>query len=816
MTNEYVRKVADTLIEQLKQGSAPWIKPWEPGKHFFPYNPSTGNKYHGMNVLWLMARAQVKNYNDQRWLTYRQAQEMGAQVRKGEKGTSIQYWQWRREEQLFDADGTPAKDKEGKLLKETIALEKPRVFFAVVFNADQVEGLLQEEASITLPAWERHERAENILLAGGLKIEYQPGDRCYYSPRDDKIVLVDKAQFATTDRFYATALHEKAHWTGHSSRLDRDIKHPFGSQLYAREELRAEIASLMLGDELGIGHDPGQHVAYIHSWIKILEDHPNELFRAAADAEKISSFLFELEMKHEHEIVSSQSVVDEQQKEKIHVATGDGAVDIDNIEKLHLLPTLSGTKDQIEKAKEIRENYFIELNDLEKRSQLVLDKMAKFTIDPNNPLKKDVQDTYTKEISRIQNLREKTDAGWWIINQELPVGTLLAKAEEPTYLTVPYAEKESAKLLGARWDKEKKSWYVPYNVDIKPFKQWMDNRVNPVIAEITVIEEFGVALSEAGIIMTDTPIMDGELHRVPVNGDKSGARSGAYIGFTDGHPAGYIKNYITGFESNWKSTTRTSVLGDKDRIRLSEEAIKRQAMRADEREHKCEQAAINATTKWQTANIAEDDHPYLTAKKIKAYGLKVDNAGNLAIPLHDNLGKIWSLQTITPEGKKAFQKDGKVHGHYFMIGNTTGQNRFLVAEGFSTAATLHEATGIPVAVAFSAGNLTPVAQSIKEKFRQANIYIAADNDHQKERLGLPNVGREKAEEAAKAINTMVLLPQFNEEEKGTDWNDLAALSSVGYVKWSVNNAIKCAERQLTQKTNHDSLVLKRDNIKIGY
>src|ERR1035441_7028029 len=93
------------------------------------------------------------------------------------------------------------------------------------------------------------------------------------------------------DGYNMTALHELGHWTGHTSRLARDLSNPFRSEGYAREELRAEIASLMLGDELGIGHDPGQHVAYIESWIKVLEKDPREIFRAAADAEKITRFL---------------------------------------------------------------------------------------------------------------------------------------------------------------------------------------------------------------------------------------------------------------------------------------------------------------------------------------------------------------------------------------------------------------------------------------------------------------------------------------------------------------------------------------------
>ena len=109
------------------------------------------------------------------------------------------------------------------------------------------------------------------------------------------------------DNYYATALHELGHWTGHASRLGRDLEHPFGSEGYAKEELRAEIASMILGDELGIGHDPGQHAAYVGTWINALRDDPLEIFRAAADAEKIHGYVLALEQQQVQEQSSQQA-----------------------------------------------------------------------------------------------------------------------------------------------------------------------------------------------------------------------------------------------------------------------------------------------------------------------------------------------------------------------------------------------------------------------------------------------------------------------------------------------------------------------------
>src|SRR5690606_4513206 len=188
--------------------------------------------------------------------------------------------------------------------------ERPRVFTAVVFNAQQIDGLPPLEAKPVGPEPERHARAEAILSNSGAKIAHVEGDRAFYRPSTDSITLPARHQFGSADAYYATALHELGHWTGHESRLNRDLSHPFGSEGYAREELRAEIASLMLGERLEIGHDPGQHAAYVASWIKVLEDDPREIFRAAADAEKINSYVLAFEQERTQEQAQTQSVAE--------------------------------------------------------------------------------------------------------------------------------------------------------------------------------------------------------------------------------------------------------------------------------------------------------------------------------------------------------------------------------------------------------------------------------------------------------------------------------------------------------------------------
>lgn len=287
--------VAERLIEQLKQGTAPWQRPWKPGEPsaFIPMNPTTGKRYRGINAVFLMAQGR----SDQRWLTYKQAAAIDAQVKKGERGTPIQYWKFSEEQQRIDEQGKPVFDAQGDPVMHSVQLERPRVFFATVFNAEQIDGMPALKRKEIDEPWNALERAEAILAASGAVIRHGEQDRAYYRPATDSIHLPDRTQFPTADNYYAIALHELGHWTGHESRLNRDLANPFGSIAYAKEELRAEIASMILGDELGIGHDPGQHAAYVKSWIQVLQDDPMEIVRAAADAEKIQDFVLGLEQK---------------------------------------------------------------------------------------------------------------------------------------------------------------------------------------------------------------------------------------------------------------------------------------------------------------------------------------------------------------------------------------------------------------------------------------------------------------------------------------------------------------------------------------
>lgn len=684
--NDYADKVAAALIEQLKQGTAPWQKPWQPGAdRSLPYNGLTGAPYRGANSLYLYAVGELRGYSDNRWMTYKQAQSMGAQVRKGEKSTAIQFWQWSKRVPVTDEQGRPVLNDKGEPLHQVIHFDRPTVRGAAVFNAGQIDGLPPAETRPVPPINERQDRAEKILEASQAKIREMSGDRAYYSLQTDQITLPDRRQFVTPhgepnlDAFFAVALHELGHWTGHPDRLNRDLAHPFGSEMYAREELRAEIASLMIGDELGIGHDPEQHAAYVGSWIKVLEDDPREIFRAATAAQRITSYVLDFEK--------------ERTVEETREATASRPV-----------PAATVQPDMLDQPE-------AEMGDAKRR-----------------------------------------------------------------YLVVPYAEKDQARQLGARWDRNAKAWWIGANVDPAPFSRWIEGNNEVTAATGTDPQTaFAEALSAAGLKLPGPPNMDGTLHRVPVDGDRGAQRSGAYVGYLDGRPSGVIQNFRAGTKTTWKADL-DAPLDKEAAARLAAEAAQRREERERTIRAEQAQAASRAVAQLHDA-AAVTQHQYLDRKGVGAYGLKQDAMGRLMVPIADYEGTVTSLQTIADDGTKGFLKGGRIAGGQHLIGDNDPTRPLYIAEGYSTGATLHELTGEAVSVAFNAGNLLAVAEAAREKWPDRQIIIAGDNDEALTRKTypdgrpMPNTGAVKAAQAAEAIGGIAIIPPAGPDGASADWND---------------------------------------------
>ena len=773
--------VAERLIEQLKAGTAPWQRPWEPGMGDMPMNPTTGKRYKGINAIYLMCQGR----DDPRWMTYKQAAAAGAQVAKGEKGTPVQYWKFQEEKNKLNDQGRPVYDSLGKPVKETITLERPRVFFATVFNAEQIEGLPPIERKEH--QWDACERAEKILKASGAEIHHSRQSRAYYRPSSDSIHLPDREQFPKADGYYATALHELGHWTGHQSRLNRDLIYPFGSEGYAKEELRAEIASMMLGNEIGIGHDPQQHAAYVASWIKALKDDPLEIFRASADAEKIHGYVLAFEQKQ----VQEQEQTKEQTQEALaveddfkYIVKGRIIEDDDlsypigildegifelledrvgnrldaNVMKFQNLESalvaLSGVvpahDGMLADGDRVHLDIFrvdskgnVSKLEGEEAAQLARVQEERVINDPHSADEDVLAAKTARKDAEAVALLSDADMKREISEQEEklkaesqprePVGD---QKKEMIYIDVPFREKEEAKRLGARWDRQKQSWYVPPGVEISPFAKWTqvqeqrragqeqgtkqpdsrqylavpygergaakaagaqwdkaakswfvgpnadmerlmrwmpENVPSQQEPAMSPREEFSEALRSIGCVVGgEHPIMDGLRHRINVDGDKKGEQAGFYVGYLDGHPAGYMKNNRTGVEMRWKSKGYS--LDPEEKAKLQAEAAIKLAERSAEQERLHESTAQRVST--QAASLVPVSQPtsYMRDKGISVHaGALTDTEGvKTYIPATDTAGKMWTMQYIQEDGTKRFAKDSRKEGCFHVVGGMDG------------------------------------------------------------------------------------------------------------------------------------------------
>ena len=290
-------QIANEFIAALQKDEIPWHQDWH--NIGTPHNAVTGRGYHGLNFFWLSCVAMQKNYSDPRWCTFNQAKAKGWKVNKGEKGTRVEFWA------LFD---TEKKKKlttaEVEKLRRTLTDEefaervKPVSNVFTVFNGDQIDGIPE------LPKAERTEFSSEELITARDKLLdnmclelHEGGNRAYYSPSEDYVRMPTVEQFDNTYSYMSVFLHEAAHASGAAHRLNRDLTGSFGSESYAKEELRAEIASAFTASATGINYEQApqmeNHTAYVQNWISVLQNNPNELFRAIKDATKISDYLIE-------------------------------------------------------------------------------------------------------------------------------------------------------------------------------------------------------------------------------------------------------------------------------------------------------------------------------------------------------------------------------------------------------------------------------------------------------------------------------------------------------------------------------------------
>ncbi len=270
-------EVTNRIITALEGGTPPWIQPWS-DHTALPSNLATGKAYRGINILMLSIEAQLNGYADSRWVTLRQANELGATVRKGSHGTSIVFWKIREAEDV-DADPT---DEPKRVI--------PMLRSYTVFNTSQLDFLPEKFELRPSPAvWQPLGEAEQLLYETGAVIRHG-GNRAFYSPSEDLIQLPPEAWFEQPDDYYATALHETVHWTGHPRRLNRVLGRRHGIEAYAYEELVAEMGAAFLCPHVGIP-DRLEHASYIDSWLDSLRRDKRLIFTAAGAAQKAADYV---------------------------------------------------------------------------------------------------------------------------------------------------------------------------------------------------------------------------------------------------------------------------------------------------------------------------------------------------------------------------------------------------------------------------------------------------------------------------------------------------------------------------------------------
>jgi len=274
------QQVTDSIIQSIEDNNTlPWLKPWKDSKGAvmlsMPHNLSSSTNYNGINILLLWLAQETGGYSANSWLTYKQAQAMGGNVCKGEKGTRI----------VFYKTVGAKKDKAGEVERDGYFMAKG----FTVFNVEQCEGI--EAPALPQPMPVTDTFMLDVCDSVGAEVRHG-GNQAYFIPSQDHIAMPLAEQFNSMDNYNATLAHELTHWTGHKSRLDRGFNH-FEKQAVAMEELVAELGSAFISAELGFELSEMRHANYIESWLQCLKDNKRAIFQAASAAQKAHTFIKE-------------------------------------------------------------------------------------------------------------------------------------------------------------------------------------------------------------------------------------------------------------------------------------------------------------------------------------------------------------------------------------------------------------------------------------------------------------------------------------------------------------------------------------------
>lgn len=302
MKRDHYADVTARILAELEAGAAPWIKPWSatPGANH-PHNAATGRPYSGCNVVLLWMASGAHGWASPRFLTFKQALELGGNVRKGERGTKVYFV---KQLQIRDRSEPEGSDDATRMV--------PMMREYTVFNVAQCENLPDRVVNPAVKAVrnkdERDPLANQFVATTRADIREGHGQAAFL-PGSDYITMPAFAAFKSGDQFYATEFHELGHWTGHKSRLDRDLRHRFGTRAYAAEELVAELTSAFLCAEFDIDGDL-RHAGYIANWIELLKAEPRAFFAAASKAQQAADYLRDLALREDAPLVPAAAVAE--------------------------------------------------------------------------------------------------------------------------------------------------------------------------------------------------------------------------------------------------------------------------------------------------------------------------------------------------------------------------------------------------------------------------------------------------------------------------------------------------------------------------
>lgn len=639
----------------------------------------------GGNALVLVQAMWDRGWRDPRFFTADQVASIGAMIPPSANSISVQYVR------AIGADGS--------------LLETPVVQDYALYNAEQLDGLPEWVAPTR--DWPLQVLAERLLPKFEIGIVHDQEDAAFFSMTDGNVHMPPMSSFPSVGDYVGVAVHELAH-ASHAD-LGRSMDGDAGEPSFAKEELRAELASMQLSIALGIPHDTNRHAGFCDVWTTLLREDPGELFRAARDAEKMAALVL-WHVKAVEKAIEAEKVMTD-------IALEDDAAPI--VSEAVGLPA-ARMEDSLDRK------------DTDAGERTAAEKRRGFQ-----------RGVYARRMAELFEGRQ-------------------------AILAVPFAEKDEARGLGAEFFGEQKLWFVPAGVDMEPLRRWTVREGQGVVGRMPsrseIVAEFEKHMSELGLSTTlrasdKGSIDDGNWHYVKIVDGKKGNAAGRFIlnvaGGRDGRPCGFIENYISGGRLSW--VMDCPGLTPEQAARMKAEALAREQAATLALEVRQRAVADEASKIWASASV--ESHGYLDLKGVQGHGVRVATGAALLnysafkndegrtiiraneryalIPLMDEHQKLWALQAISEDGKtKAFMSGGRKKGLFCVIGDAgVGESRLPVSgdlgfvEGFATGATLYEETGFPVTVCFDAGNLEAVAKDVGQRLApEVKKVIGADND----------------------------------------------------------------------------------------